>query len=68
MQVISERLPTGFAGTQRALALRSVLQKRGYIVIACGAGILADKKPSEPGERKERSETPGLFVEAGIML
>lgn len=37
-------------------------------MIACGAGTLADKTPSERGERKERSQAPGLFAEAGIML
>lgn len=48
---------------QKALDLRSALQKQGYVLIACSAGILADKKPSEQGERKEMS-----FVEAGVML
>lgn len=66
--MISENSPTGFSEIQRALDLHSVLQKWGYVLIACSAGILADKKPSEWGERKERSETPALFVEAGIVL
>lgn len=66
--MISENSPTGFAEIQRALDLHLVLQKWGYVLIACSAGILVGKKPSERGERKERSETPGLFVEAGLML
>jgi len=64
----AENPPTGSAGIPRAFDLRAVLQQWGYVSTACSAGTLAAEKPPEWGEREGRSETPGLVVEAGIVL